>query len=151
VYWDTLDRAGLAPETVADCLRWTGFLKRIYVAETDAEAERDVRAPIERLVIETAQEDAAAAALQPVENHFGVGRSVEQIMQNSVIYGNPSTVIERIREYEATGIEQMMAMFIWDAPFLQHSERSFQLFVDEVLPHFTGARDVRREASVGVV
>src|SRR5690242_7946451 len=33
VYWDTLDQAGLAPEVLSDCLRWTGFLKRIYVAE----------------------------------------------------------------------------------------------------------------------
>ena len=60
-------------------------------------------------------------------------------MQNSVIYGSPATVIERIREYEATGIEQMMAMFVWDAPFIDHSARSFQLFVDEVLPHFERA------------
>ena len=85
----------------------------------------------------TAQEDAAAG--QPVENRFGVGRSADAIMKNSVIYGSPSTVIERIREYEATGIEQMMAMFIWDAPFLEHSARSFKLFVDEVLPHFKPA------------
>ncbi len=149
VYWDTLEHADLAPEALADCQRWTGFLKRIYVAETDAEAERDVRGPIERLVIETAQEDAAAAAAQPVENHFGVGRSVETIMHNSVIYGSPATVIERIREYEATGIEQMMAMFIWDAPFLEHSARSFQLFLDEVRPQFAATGSRRPTASVG--
>lgn len=135
VYWDTLASAGHSAEALADCRRWTGFLKRIYVAESDAQAERDVRGPIERLVIETAQEDAAAG--QPVENRFGVGRSADAIMKNSVIFGSPATVIERIREYEATGIEQMMAMFIWDAPFIEHSARSFKLFVDEVLPHFT--------------
>ena len=51
VYWDTLAKAAdLADDVLADCRRWTGFLKRIYVAETDAEAERDVRGPIERLV-----------------------------------------------------------------------------------------------------
>jgi alkanesulfonate monooxygenase SsuD/methylene tetrahydromethanopterin reductase-like flavin-dependent oxidoreductase (luciferase family) len=146
VYWDTLASVShLADDVLADCRRWTGFLKRIYVAETDAEAERDVRGPIERLVIETAQEDAAAA--QPVENRFGVGRSADAIMQHSVIYGSPATVIERIREYEATGIEQMMAMFVWDAPFIDHSARSFQLFVDEVLPHF-GARAATRNLAV---
>jgi alkanesulfonate monooxygenase SsuD/methylene tetrahydromethanopterin reductase-like flavin-dependent oxidoreductase (luciferase family) len=148
VYWDTLEQANLPTEVLADCLRWTGFLKRIYVAETDAEAERHVRGPIERLVIETAQEDAAAAAVQPVENRFGVGRSVASIMQNSVIYGSPSTVIERIREYEATGIEQMMAMFIWDAQFLEHSARSFNLFLNEVQPCFTAAGSRHVPASV---
>jgi alkanesulfonate monooxygenase SsuD/methylene tetrahydromethanopterin reductase-like flavin-dependent oxidoreductase (luciferase family) len=139
VYWETLATAGLAADVLADCRRWTGFLKRVYVAETDAEAERDVRGPIERLVIETAAEDAVAGQQQPVENRFGVGRSTDAIMQNSVIYGSPATVIERIREYEATGIEQMMAMFTWDAPFIPNSTRSFQLFVDEVLPHFQAA------------
>ncbi len=62
--------------------------------------------------METAKEDAAAG--QPAENRFGVRRSAEAIMKNSVIYGSPATVIERIREYEATGIQQMMGMFIWD-------------------------------------
>jgi alkanesulfonate monooxygenase SsuD/methylene tetrahydromethanopterin reductase-like flavin-dependent oxidoreductase (luciferase family) len=148
VYWDTLPTAGLSAETLADCHRWTGFLKRIYVAESDAEAERHVRGPIERLVIETTQEDAAAG--QPVENRFGVGRSAEAIMQNSVIYGSPATVIERIREYEATGIQQMMAMFIWDAQFLEHSRRSFRLFIDEVLPHFSPVTTNHKAALSGI-
>ena len=72
-------------------------------------------------------------------------------MQNSLIYGSPATVIERIREYESTGIQQMMAMFIWDAPFLEQSGRSFQLFVDEVLPHFTGTARRAENRVVGLL
>ena len=51
------------------------------------------------------------------------------------MFGNPETVIEKLRRYEALGVDD----FIYYASMgldLKNQKRSLQLFCDEVMPAF---------------
>ncbi|HVR88294.1 MAG TPA: hypothetical protein VHG53_01955 [Candidatus Limnocylindria bacterium] len=140
--------------------RWTGTMKWIHVAETDAEARAHVESSIGRWlgaphagrarstpnrvsgddhpVPEIASSDPSGGKSDPVSL-----RSAAQI-----ICGSPATVTAELRRYAAAGVGQMMCNFVRDLEEVDAARRSFQLFCAEVLPLFASDREPGASAPV---
>jgi flavin-dependent trigonelline monooxygenase, oxygenase component len=74
------------------------------------------------------------------------GDDQASMVLDRMVFGTPEQVIARLTEYEAAGVDQ----FCYGASFgLSHAGacRSLELFVTEVMPHFSG----RSEASAAAV
>jgi flavin-dependent trigonelline monooxygenase, oxygenase component len=59
-----------------------------------------------------------------------------EAIQDSMVFGTPARVVEKLKQYEAVGVDQ----FCYGASFgLPHelAVRSLELFITEVMPHFT--------------
>ena len=70
---------------------------------------------------------------------FATGVSPEtraELIQRALIAGSPDTVTARIREYAEVGVNHIMLWFMWGYNERARVRRSFQLFVEEVMPHF---------------
>lgn len=146
-YHDALARSGHDPEVVATARRWTGTMKWIHVAETDAEARSHVEASIGRwlgaphgdqpagtpgrasgddhAVPETASSDRSGAKGDPAS-----------LRSSQIICGSPATVAAELERYAAAGVGQMMCNFVRDLDEADAVRRSFALFCSDVLPLF---------------
>jgi flavin-dependent trigonelline monooxygenase, oxygenase component len=59
-----------------------------------------------------------------------------ETIQDSMVFGTPARVVEKLKQYQAVGVEQ----FCYGASFgLPHdlAVRSLELFITKVMPHFT--------------
>ena len=145
LYRDTLAGAGHSPRVVGECLDWSAMLKMIYLAETDARATFESEGPIghylqaayvansaDSIEAEVARREDGRAGQTP--NLFG--QSPDELRARAMIVGSPDTVAAKIREYADVGVTQMMLWFTWGYNDPERVRRSFQLFVDEVMPRF---------------
>lgn len=64
--------------------------------------------------------------------------STEQLMENLVL-GKPEQVIEKLRKYDARGLDQFCYNAAYGLP-LEYQRRSLELFVKEVMPAFKSPR-----------
>ncbi len=62
--------------------------------------------------------------------------SRESLMEN-VILGTPDQAIDRLKRYEAAGVDHFCFNSAYGLP-LEHQKRSLRLFIDEVMPAFAG-------------
>ena len=136
VYRRTLAESGLDDESVervmAECWIW----RNIYVADTDAEAEKLAtrvheanRAHITetRLRLNTAEEMSSVK----------VGLSDPRFnVENSMIFGSPDTVAERIERLSRIGVGGLILHFRVGPMTWDENERSLRMFADEVMPRF---------------
>ena len=136
VYRRTLAESGLDDESVervmAECWIW----RNIYVADTDAEAEKLAtrvheanRAHITetRLRLNTAEEMSSVK----------VGLSDPRFnLENSMIFGSPDTVAERIEQLSRIGVGGLILHFRVGPMTWDENERSLRMFADEVMPRF---------------
>ena len=64
------------------------------------------------------------------------GEYQPQTIRDSMVFGTPAEVVARLKQYQAAGVDQ----FCYGASFgLPHAvaRRSLELFITEVMPHFT--------------
>lgn len=126
-----LDEAGVR-RVLSDCRVW----RNIYVADTDAEAaalakrvHEASRAHIDRtrLRLNTAEETASVKT-DLSDPRFEV--------ENSMIYGSPAAVAERVARLGEMGIGGLILHFRVGPMSWADNERSLRLFAGEVAPRF---------------
>ncbi len=150
-YRDALAAAGHDEATTEIALRWSCVGGSIHVAETDQQAYQEV-AEGNRLRAEGGR---LATIGKP---HFGMPNpwpidptSAAPVLPpraapdspegiNAVLHGSPETVIAKLKELEAlSGAREAVFEFDWgiNTPERRAAiDRSLQLLIDEVLPHF---------------
>ena len=148
-YHRALADAGHDPVVVETARRWTGILKWIHVADTDAEAAAHVDATVARWFAEVPRGAPHAArgqgtvAEQPTPEAASTYRPGAirdpAVFRRGVICGSPSTVACELQRYAESGVGQVMGQFLRDVDEIPEALRSFRLFCDEVLPRFSVA------------
>lgn len=152
-YWSTLLRSGHSEQVLAECRRWTGMMKWIHVAESDAQAKEDIHGVVERLNAEMAthghaprlpkSQEAAVPEVSRDQRVAGRPFDSRRMVEMLALAGSPDTVAAKLQAYAEAGIGIMMGMFLRDFEEIDNARRSFRLFVDQVLPRFqTVARPV---------
>jgi alkanesulfonate monooxygenase SsuD/methylene tetrahydromethanopterin reductase-like flavin-dependent oxidoreductase (luciferase family) len=138
LYRDTLREMGWDEERIArnleDCWVW----RNVFVAETDAEAERVGIAAFETMT-------AARAELRNrIWRERGMRIEVPQSelpdargnRENGVICGSPATVAEKIAEIDALGVGGVIATFRLGPLPHEAAAASLELFLRQVAPQF---------------
>lgn len=146
-YFEALESAGHSAETVANCREWTGIMKWIHVAETDAEAKAELETTIDRWLEDPthpgqARLHAAVDAATPEITRAAAASGAKDprvALRRQLICGSPETVIAQMNEYAESGVGHLMGMFLRDRTEEASVRRSMQLFIDEVMPKISGA------------
>lgn len=140
VYENALREAGLDGAAVADRLEWSMVQKQVYLADTTEQAEREIR---DRLVLMADHQRRSFGMVSQLRDasHMrsvvGVSpQNPQEFLDHAMIVGDPATVRDRIREYEAAGIRHMALLFNYGFMSAETADRSLRLFLDEVLPSF---------------
>lgn len=135
-YKKTMSRAGYDDETIEDNMQQCWIWRNVFVAETDAEAEKigvpafvESRQHVEetRKRLNTAKEmESVARGL--ADPRFGV--------EHSLIYGCPDTVSERIARLDKLGMGGVILHFRVGTISREANNNSLKLFADRVMPNF---------------
>ncbi len=136
VYRQTLVEAGLDSDAVKRTMDECWIWRNIYVADTDAEAEKIASRAHEanrRHITETRLRLNTAAEMASVK----VGLSDPRFnVENSMIFGSPDTVAQRIERLGRIGVGGLILHFRVGPMTWDENERSLRMFADEVMPRF---------------
>ncbi len=136
VYRRTLCETGLDDKAVQRVMGECWIWRNIYVADTDAEAERlatRVHEASRRHISETrlrlnTDEEMSSVNISLSDPRFSV--------ENSMIFGSPDTVAERIEKLGRIGVGGLILHFRVGPMTWDENERSLRMFADEVMPRF---------------
>mgnify|MGYP003694728731 CR=1 FL=1 len=137
-------RGGSAAETASLLSRW-GVSRHVYVAPTDAQALAEARdaemwyqESLRRFLIPE-RIDRVHPLLQPgfraMQERFATV-SWEQLVAESVAFGSPDTVAERVDEFRRLGVGEMLCWMNFGGLPQDQVRRSMELFAREVMPRF---------------
>lgn len=136
LYRKTMREAGFDEETVDRNVSDTWVWRNIFVAETDAEAERLA------LPAFKTQSEFRQAMRKKVYEEQGLfmkqeaGVAARNQAQHAVLCGSPSTVAEAIAEIDEIGVGGLILTFrIGPMPY-EVAENSIRLFMDKIAPAF---------------
>ena len=128
------DEASVAANADA-CWAW----RNVFVANTDAEAERVAipafhamhahRMAMRQLVYE--QQGVSIVAMPSA----GSTPPARMVLEHSLVCGSPATVIEKLHEVGKTGIGGLIMQFRLGPMSYEDTARSLMLFQDKVRPH----------------
>lgn len=145
-YHATLASSGHSADVVATARRWTGTMKWIHVAETDALAATHVEASSGRWFGSHAAapggarasrgDDHAVPEIASSDLNATAASDVAKARASQIICGSPSTVAAELQRYADAGVGQMMCNFLRDLGEAEAVRRSVDLFTTEVLPRF---------------
>jgi alkanesulfonate monooxygenase SsuD/methylene tetrahydromethanopterin reductase-like flavin-dependent oxidoreductase (luciferase family) len=128
-----LDEAAIASR-VEECWVW----RNVFVAETDAEAERiAVPAFLTQLERRTEmrnrvfQEQGKSILPMPAP---GAPPPANQLVENALVCGSPATVIEKLSELTTTGVGGLIIQFRLGPMSYEQTASSLTLFRDKVIP-----------------
>ncbi|MGC0239692.1 LLM class flavin-dependent oxidoreductase [Arthrobacter sp. SD76] len=144
LYRDTLAKSGHSAETIEELERWIAPSKFVRVTKTQAEADEymeNVRANAP--VAPPGKPGGLGGGAAPAAPAGPPGIDRLSVFENMHIAGTPDVVIERIREFEKLDIHHIrcsMMPTMGQTSDLAASKASFDLFVDEVLPHLDPQR-----------
>ncbi|TCO62758.1 LLM class flavin-dependent oxidoreductase [Actinocrispum wychmicini] len=140
VYEQSLRDSGADEATVADRLEWSMVQKQVYLAETTEQAERDIRDRLTLMAEHQRRSFGVVSGLRDAKHMRSVvgvsPQNPEEFLDHAMIIGDPETVRDRIREYEAAGVQHMAFLFNYGFMSAETADRSLRLFIDEVLPSF---------------
>ena len=133
-----------ASETASLLSRW-GVSRHVYVAPTDAQALAEARdaemwyqESLRRFLIPE-RIDQVHPLLQPgfraMQERFATV-SWEQLVAESVAFGSPDTVAERVDEFRRFGVGEMLCWMNFGGLPQDRVRRSMELFAREVMPRF---------------
>lgn len=139
-YEESLRASGATEDTVQERLDWSMLQKQIYVADSNEQAEREIR---ERLVL-MAENQARSFSLvrhvkgsEHLKSVVGVSpRDPDEFIRKALIIGDPDSVAAQLRDYRAAGVRHMSLLFNFGFMSAETSDRSLRLFIDNVLPAF---------------
>jgi alkanesulfonate monooxygenase SsuD/methylene tetrahydromethanopterin reductase-like flavin-dependent oxidoreductase (luciferase family) len=138
LYRQTLRETGLSEAAIAakvdECWVW----RNVYVAETDAEAERIAKPAFiqmheHRVAMRNriyAEQKASILPMPPPGSAPPAHASVE----NALVYGSPATVAEKLAPLKATGVGGLIMQFRLGPMSYQQTAASLTLFKDRVIP-----------------
>jgi alkanesulfonate monooxygenase SsuD/methylene tetrahydromethanopterin reductase-like flavin-dependent oxidoreductase (luciferase family) len=136
LYRATLAEAGYDDGIIAKNVDQSWVWRNIFVAETDAEAERIGVPAFQR------QHEFRAEMRERVYKEQGVRLQEEKtgIARNSpahgLIYGSPATVAERLAKIDKIGVGGMMMAFRLGPMAGEIANTSIKLFMEKVAPEF---------------
>jgi len=140
-YREGLESTDLPASEIDDRLNWSFHQKNVVVAPTDEEAREESYRRIAILeeynggLQELMSGVEGADALRPVITVGNV--SPEAFFNKSFIAGSPETVRAELQRYAEIGIRHMALYFNFGFMPSEISDRSIDLFLDEVLPHLS--------------
>ncbi|MBY0269708.1 MAG: LLM class flavin-dependent oxidoreductase [Burkholderiales bacterium] len=136
LYRKTMRESGHSEATVANCVENTWVWRNIFVAETDAEAQRLALPAFE------AQQEFRQAMRKKVYEEQGLllkqdaGPAARNQVQHSMICGSPATVAEEIAKLDDIDIGGLLMVFRMGPMPYEVAESSIRLFMKKVVPEF---------------
>lgn len=139
LYRSELEAAGFDEETVEDRLGWSFAQKQIYLADTDGEAERSMRQRMRGMAENQKKSFAMTGDLtdaKSMKSVVGVSPSdPDEFLEKAMILGSPATVRATLEAYAEAGVRHVALLFNFGFMTAAESDRSLNLFLEEVLPH----------------
>ncbi|MGQ0524243.1 MAG: LLM class flavin-dependent oxidoreductase [Betaproteobacteria bacterium] len=136
LYQATMREAGFDEETVARNVENTWIWRNIFVAETDAEAERLA------LPAWKTQQEFRQAMRKKVYEEQGLllkadaEPAARNQVQHSILCGSPDTVCEAIAEIDRIGVGGLILVFRLGPMPAEVAEENIRLFMRKVAPRF---------------
>ena len=141
LYRRTLREQGMDDAAVASNVDQCWVWRNVFVAETDAEAERvavpafeamhTFRAAMRQLVYE---EQGVSIVPMPVP---GTAPAARTMIQHSLIYGSPATVAEALAKVDAIGVGGVIMQFRLGPMAYDDVAQSLTLFKEKVAPELS--------------
>ena len=138
-YQTTMSEAGHSDETVAQRMADSWVWRNIFVADTDAEAEklgipyfREMRA-----YLQTNRDKMNTTAELQAQATGAVG-AARNSLEHGVIVGSPETVSERLQAVNDSGVGGVIIHFRLGAMPYDLNSHSMKLFAEQVMPNFKG-------------
>jgi alkanesulfonate monooxygenase SsuD/methylene tetrahydromethanopterin reductase-like flavin-dependent oxidoreductase (luciferase family) len=138
LYQDTLRTIGLDEATIAAKVNECWVWRNVYVAETDAQAER-IAVPAfiamheHRVAMRNriyAEQNASILPMPPP----GAAPPAHASVEHGLVYGSPSTVAEKLAPLKATGVGGLIMQFRLGPMSYEQTAASLRLFADKVMP-----------------
>jgi alkanesulfonate monooxygenase SsuD/methylene tetrahydromethanopterin reductase-like flavin-dependent oxidoreductase (luciferase family) len=137
-YEDALRGAGHDETTIAERLRWSLVQKQVYVADTDEQAEREVRERLTLMAENQRRSFNLVSGLRDakhLKSVVGVSpQNPDEFLERAMIIGSPESVAEQLSRYDAIGVQHMALLFNFGFMTPEVSDRSLSLFIEEVIP-----------------
>lgn len=141
LYRQTLRTAGLDDAAVAGNVDQCWVWRNVFVAETDAEAERIAVPAFEamhehRTAMRQRVYEEQGVSIVPMPAP-GTAPAARTMVEHSLIYGSPATVAEKLAEVQAIGVGGVIMQFrLGPMPYEQVSQ-SLNLFSRNVVPELS--------------
>jgi alkanesulfonate monooxygenase SsuD/methylene tetrahydromethanopterin reductase-like flavin-dependent oxidoreductase (luciferase family) len=125
------------PDDAIDCeIGEMYVLRRLCVAETDAEALREMQEPLRwhrELGVRVHERGEPIDSLPPLAG----GAAIEA--PNGACFGNPATVIRQLGELRTLGLRKVISWFHFGNMSHESVRRSMQLMASHVIPRLSGS------------
>ena len=142
LYRKTMSEAGFDDAHVANAVDETWVWRNIFIADTDAEAEklgiplfeqqREQRAKMRNRILKERGESMA----KPGETGTAPAAAARNVVEHSMICGSPATVAERLAKIDDIGVGGIILQFRIGQPSYDIVEHSIRLFMEKVAPEF---------------
>lgn len=140
LYRKTMRESGFDDAAVARAVDDTWVWRNIFVAETDAEAERIAVPLFEAQRVQRAamrERIAAERGESLVKKKAETGAApARNVTEHSLIYGSPATVAEKVAEIDKIGVGGIILQFRVGPSSAEVAENSLKLFMQKVAPEF---------------
>ena len=139
LYRTTMRESGFDDEAIARNVDDTWVWRNIFVAETDAEAERLALPAWE------VQQEFRGAMRKKVYQEQGLvepesASAARNQVQHSILCGSPDTVTDAIAEIDSMGVGGLILVFRIGPMPIEVAENSIRLFMKKVAPQFQGRK-----------
>ncbi len=139
-YQSAMSEAGHSDETVARSMADSWVWRNIFVADTDAEAEK-VGIPYfkeMRAYLQTNRDKMNTTAELRAQATGAVG-AARNSLEHGIIVGSPETVTERLQKVYESGVGGVIIHFRLGAMPYEANANSLKLFAEKVAPNFKGS------------
>ncbi|MCB1744032.1 MAG: LLM class flavin-dependent oxidoreductase [Gammaproteobacteria bacterium] len=138
LYRATMREAGFDDEAVQRNVDDSWVWRNVYVADTDAAAEREAVGAFERMIAHRSEMrrriyEQQGVSLVDMSNSSQPARAQ---VGHSLLCGSPATVSERIEEIRRIGVGGLILQFRLGPMSYEQTERSIRMFMSEVAPAF---------------
>lgn len=143
LYRRTLHELGCAEAEVSSLVDQCWVWRNVFVAETDAEAERIAVPAFEAMhTFRSAMRERVyreqGVSLVPMPAP-GAAPAARLVVEHSLIYGSPATVAEKLAQVKAIGVGGVIMQFRLGPMAYDDVARSLTLFMQKVAPELRGA------------
>lgn len=138
LYKRTMREAGYDEAHVARCMEDVWVWRNVYVAETDAEAERIAAPAFKAQHEQRARMRERVAAEQGVRMKKEAAPAARVTTEHALFAGAPATVAARMAEIQALGVGGVIIQFRLGPMSWEDTEKSIRLFAAEVAPALAG-------------
>jgi alkanesulfonate monooxygenase SsuD/methylene tetrahydromethanopterin reductase-like flavin-dependent oxidoreductase (luciferase family) len=138
LYRRTLGELGFSEEAVARTVEQCWVWRNVFVAETDAEAERVAVPAFEamhehRTAMRQRVYEEQGVSIVPMPPP-GTAPAARTVVEHSLIYGSPATVAEKLAQVAAIGVGGVIIQFRLGPMSYDEVAQSLTLFMHQVAP-----------------